>query len=88
VPKWFNILPLIVIISKLLQYAFEQCDAHRIIGRCDPENSASWKLLERLSMRREGHFLQPAFFNKSAEGKPNWHNAYEYAIIDKEWFAV
>jgi RimJ/RimL family protein N-acetyltransferase len=41
--------------------------------------------MERLNMRREGHFLKPAFFEKTAEGAPQWHDAYQYAVLDEEW---
>lgn len=70
---------------KILQYGFEQLGAHRIIAKCNPENAASWKLLERLSMRREGHFKKPVFFRKTQDGKPLWHDAYEYAMLAEEW---
>jgi RimJ/RimL family protein N-acetyltransferase len=69
----------------ILQYGFEELGAHRIIAMCNPENTKSWRLLERLSMRREGHFLQKAFFRKTQEGEPLWHDAYEYAILKSEW---
>ena len=70
---------------RILKYGFEQLNAHRIIGMCDPENYASWKLLERLCMRREGYFKKPAFFRKDISGKPIWHDAYHYAILSEEW---
>lgn len=71
----------------ILKYAFEELGAHRIIGMCNPENTSSWKLLERLSMRKEGHFRKAAFFKKSNEGKPIWHDGYQYSILDEEFFS-
>ncbi len=71
--------------KRIMQYGFEQLGVHRIIGRCNSENKASWRLLERLSMRREGHFMKPVFFEETPNGKPLWHNAYEYAILEEEW---
>lgn len=71
--------------KRVMKYAFEQLGAHRIIGRCDPENLSSWRLMERLSMRREGYFKKPAFFKKSADGKPIWHDAYQYSILEEEF---
>ena len=70
----------------ILKYGFEQMGAHRIIGKCNPENSASWKLLERLEMRREGHYKKPAFFKKNTDGKLVWHDAYIYAMLSEEWY--
>lgn len=74
--------------KRILKFGFEQVSAHRIIGMCDPENSASWRLLERLSMRREGCYKKPAFFRKTLDGKPIWHDAYEYSILEEEFFLI
>ena len=70
---------------RLLQYGFEECNAHRIQANCNPQNTSSWRLLERLHMRREGYFLQKAFFHRDQQGNPIWHDAYEYAILSEEW---
>ncbi|MBP1177475.1 RimJ/RimL family protein N-acetyltransferase [Paenibacillus sp. PvR133] len=70
---------------RVLQYGFEELKAHRIIAMCNPENASSWRLLERLLMRKEGHHMKKAFFNKTEEGQPIWHNAYQYAILADEW---
>lgn len=74
--------------KRLMQYAFEQMGVHRIIASCNTENAPSWKLLERLSMRREGYFKKPSFFEKSPEGNPVWHDDYQYAMIDEEFFGT
>ena len=49
-------------VSCFLTYAFLTFDLHRIIAITDCENAASVALLERLRMRREGHFLQNVWF--------------------------
>lgn len=72
--------------KRIIKLAFEQLGAHRIIGKCNPENAASWRLLERLSMRREGHYRKPAFFKRTAAGNPIWHDAYQYSILDEDFF--
>jgi RimJ/RimL family protein N-acetyltransferase len=41
--------------------------------------------MERLNMRREGHYKKPVYFKLDSEGKPLWHDAYEYAILEEEW---
>ena len=69
----------------ILQYGFDQLGAHRIIAMCNVENAASWKLLERLSMRREGHSLQNAFFERTDDSEPIWINSFQYAILEDEW---
>ncbi|HEY3339453.1 MAG TPA: GNAT family protein [Propionicimonas sp.] len=59
--------------------------AHRIVARCDPRNLASWRLLERLGFRREGHFIRSASFTTDAAGAPVWHDGYLYACLAEEW---
>lgn len=71
----------------ILKHSFEQMGAHRIIAMCNHENTASWKLLERIPMRREGYFKKAAFFKKTHDGEPIWHDAYQYAILAEEYFA-
>ena len=71
----------------ILEYGFEQLRAHRIIGRCNPENTSSWRLMERLSMRREGYYQKPVFFRMTSDGKPIWQDAYEYSILEEEYFS-
>ena len=70
---------------RLVQYGFGTCGAHRIEARCNPLNAASWRLLERLDMRREGHMVKQAFFRRDELGKPIWNDTYIYAILAEEW---
>ena len=70
---------------KLLGYGFKQLNARRIIAMCNPENTASWKLLERLNMRREGHLRKNIFFKYDEKRNPIWNDTYEYAILSNEW---
>ncbi len=69
--------------AALVDHAFTQLGVHRILARCDPENVASWRLLEKVGFIREGHFKQNHFFNRDENGNPLWRDAYEYAIRKK-----
>lgn len=69
---------------RILDYGFLELKAHRIIAMCNPENTASWKLLERLNMRREGHLRKNIFFKYNEKGMPIWNDTYEYAILAYE----
>lgn len=69
----------------LLKELFTEKNVHRVMARCNTKNTASWKLLERNGFRREGVFKKIAYFSQDDKGKPNWHNAYEYAILEEEW---
>lgn len=72
--------------QRILQYAFDELHAHRVVAECNTENTASWKLLERLSMRREATFEKVAFFKRNDTGEPIWFDAFAYAIRDEEYF--
>lgn len=67
--------------AEMLRVGFEDADLHRIIGRCDARNTASWGVLERLGMRREAHLLQ----NEWVKGE--WCDELDYALLDDEWRA-
>jgi RimJ/RimL family protein N-acetyltransferase len=63
----------------LLSIGFMEFGFHRIFGRCDARNVASYKLVERLGMRREAHFVQNELF------KGEWGDELVYAILQDEW---
>lgn len=64
----------------LLQHGFEEQKLHRIIATCQPENVASYRVMEKLGMRREGHFQQCIH-----RGDDIWWSEYFYAILADEW---
>lgn len=66
----------------MLQKAFSE-GAHRIYAECDPNNTASWKLLERLNFQREAHLKQNVYFWQDEHGKPIWKDTYIYAILEE-----
>lgn len=71
----------------VLNYAFRTLQARRVIAMCNPQNKASWKLLERLHFRKEGHLLKNIYFKSDEQGDPIWQDTYEYAILFEEWLS-
>jgi RimJ/RimL family protein N-acetyltransferase len=69
----------------VIDRAFREGTARRVAAMCNPENTASWKLLERLSMRREGHLIKNIYFNLDENNNPIWQDTYEYAVLAEEW---
>jgi RimJ/RimL family protein N-acetyltransferase len=69
----------------LIDKTFAECGAHRVFADCNPENERSWKLLERLRFRREGHLLKNIHFKRDAENNPLWQDTYMYGILNTEW---
>ena len=49
-------------VACVLDYVFGELSLHRVIAITDCENVASIALLERLGMRRDGHFMQNVWF--------------------------
>lgn len=72
----------------IMDYAFKELNARRIIAECDPKNPDSWRLLERLNMRREGHLKENIYFFKDENDNPIWKDTYEYGILEKEWMYI
>ncbi|MCG3208874.1 MAG: hypothetical protein FOGNACKC_02487 [Anaerolineae bacterium] len=66
-------------INRLLAYLFVELALHRVTATCDVENNASARLLERLGLRREAHFVQNFWF------RDGWASEYQYAILRSEW---
>ncbi len=66
---------------EVLRMGFEQLGLHRIIGRADARNTASAKLMERLGMRKEAHFVK----NEIVKGE--WTDEVVYAMLAEEWRA-
>ncbi len=65
--------------SSVLDYVFTNLKLHRVIAITDCENERSFALLNRLGMRREGHFIENIWF------KGKWGSEYSYAILREEW---
>jgi RimJ/RimL family protein N-acetyltransferase len=63
----------------LLRLGFTDYGLHRIIGRLDARNTASARVLERLGMRREAHFVE----NEIVKGE--WTDEVVYAMLEDEW---
>jgi len=66
--------------SALVELAFSQ-GIHRIYAECDPINTASWKLLEKLGFQKEAFFRKNIFFWKDENGLPIWKDTYVYAKL-------
>lgn len=71
--------------ARIMRYGFEELEVRRIEAGCNPENGASWRLLERLGMRREAHHIQNAIIKRQPDGSPIFWDSYEYAILREEY---
>jgi [ribosomal protein S5]-alanine N-acetyltransferase len=63
----------------ILDAAFRELKLHRVWATCDPRNRASFRVMEKLDMRREAHLI------KDVLEKGEWRDSYLYAILAEEW---
>ena len=66
-------------VSELLRIGFEEAGLHSITANADARNAASVRVMDRIGMRREAHFIQGAW------EKGEWVDEVEYAILADEW---
>jgi RimJ/RimL family protein N-acetyltransferase len=69
------------IAAAMLRLGFDGLGLNRIQARCDARNVASYRVMERLGMRREAHMLENEYL------KGEWTDELVYAILRREWAA-
>ncbi|MEO0821099.1 MAG: GNAT family protein [Pseudomonadota bacterium] len=65
-------------VSRILQLCFEELDLHRLSATTDVENDASWRVMERLGMQREGRLRH----HRQVRG--TWRDSYLHAILKSD----
>lgn len=63
----------------LVDLAFERLGMRRVFATCDARNTGSWRVMEKLGMRRE------ALFRQDVAAHDGWRDTYLYAILKDEW---
>lgn len=67
-------------VAELLRLCFEDLGVRRVVAQCFADNEASWRLMERVGMRRETHTLR-----ESLHRTRGWIDGLGYAILADEW---
>jgi [ribosomal protein S5]-alanine N-acetyltransferase len=62
----------------VLRVAFTMLGLHRVWATCDTRNLASWRVMEKVGMRRE------AMFRKDTLQKGQWRDSYLYAMLEDD----
>jgi RimJ/RimL family protein N-acetyltransferase len=70
------------VVEVVLQICFERLGLRRVVAGCFAANTASWRLMERVGMRRELHAVGDAL-HRSGE----WMDSFSYALLAGEWRA-
>jgi len=66
--------------TALLELAFGELGLRRVTAGCFADNTASWRVMEKAGMRREGHTVRDAW-----HANLGWVDGYTYAILTDEW---
>jgi RimJ/RimL family protein N-acetyltransferase len=67
-------------VRALLTHCFDQLGVRRVVANCVLANDTSWRLMERLGMRREGHAVA-----ESLHRSGQWLDTVTYAVLADEW---
>lgn len=67
--------------AAVLDYFFKR-GIHRIYAETAPENTASWRLMEKLGMKREAHLRKNVSFHNDENGRPIYWDTYVYGILN------
>jgi RimJ/RimL family protein N-acetyltransferase len=78
-PKYYNKGYASEAAQAILEFGFEKMKLHRIIATCQPQNIPSFRVMEKIGMRREG------YFKKCIPKGYEWWDEYYYAILEEEW---
>lgn len=67
-------------VRALLELCFVGLGLRRVVADCFVENESSWRLMERIGMRRESHTVADALHRSG-----RWLDSYGYALLAAEW---
>jgi RimJ/RimL family protein N-acetyltransferase len=67
-------------VTELIRICFEELGLRRVTASCFADNEASWRLMERVHMRREEHNVRESL-HRSGE----WLDGFGYAMLADEW---
>lgn len=67
-------------VRALLDFCFQDLSVRRVHANCFTDNQASWRLMERVGMRRESHAVAESL-HRSGE----WLDTFTYAVLAAEW---
>lgn len=67
----------------LLRLGFDTMGLRRITTCCNARNIGSYRIMEKIGMRREAHFIKAQRGNSALNYE--WCDRYQYSILREEW---
>lgn len=65
----------------MLDFAFKK-GVHRIYAESAPQNTASWRVMEKIGLTREAFFKKNVSFRKDEKGNPVYWDTLVYAAVN------
>jgi RimJ/RimL family protein N-acetyltransferase len=66
-------------VAELIRIAFAELGLRRLTAHCFADNAPSWRLMERVGMRREGHSIASTLHRDGT-----WRDLYSYGLLAGE----
>ncbi|TDL82405.1 GNAT family N-acetyltransferase [Peribacillus frigoritolerans] len=63
----------------LIALGFKEFHLHRIFATCDPENTGSFRVMEKAGMKKEGRIRH------HLKLKDGWRDSLLYSVLENEW---
>jgi RimJ/RimL family protein N-acetyltransferase len=67
-------------VRELVRYCFHDLGVHRVTASCFVDNETSWRLMERVGMRRELRAIRASLHRSG-----RWLDTVGYALVEEEW---
>ena len=67
-------------VRELITIAFDGLGLRRVTANCFADNEPSWRLMERVGMRREAHNVRDTLHRDG-----EWYDGLIYALLADEW---
>jgi RimJ/RimL family protein N-acetyltransferase len=67
-------------VRELMRVCFEDLGLRRVVATCFADNDTSWRLMERVGMRRELHAVRDSLHRSG-----QWLDTFTYALLAEEW---
>jgi RimJ/RimL family protein N-acetyltransferase len=67
-------------VRALIGISFTRLGLRRVVANCFADNAPSWRLMERVGMRREAHTVR-----ESLHRDGRWLDGFGYALLAEEW---
>jgi ribosomal-protein-alanine N-acetyltransferase len=68
----------------LTSHAFSTLGVHRVVASCNPDNVASWRVLEKVGFVREARLRRNIFFRRDEAGAPVWQDTFVYGLLAED----